>query len=403
MGTQRIRVPFDLHEAQDRFLYGQERFRGFMGGRGSGKTFVGALDLLMKAGQVPPRLYAHYAPTYPMLRDSSWRTLLALGEKLMCVRQVNLSDMRLTLGSGSEIICRSVDDPERARGPNLAGAWLDEASLMKPEVYPIVIASLREEGGWLTATFTPKGRGHWTYDVFVAGGHESVGLYRSRTADNPFLPPEFERLIRAQYSSWYARQELDGEIIEDAEHALWQRSRIDALRKREAPDLVRVVVAVDPSVTGGATSDEAGIVVAGLGKDGHGYVLDDRSLRGSPHTWGSAAVQAYHAWKADRIVAEVNNGGEMVELTLRTVDPDVPYKSVYASRGKRTRAEPVAALYEQGRVHHVGTFIALEDEMCQWEPGDASPSRMDAMVWAITELMLSGGGRLQVVENPFYG
>jgi phage terminase large subunit-like protein len=146
-------------------------------------------------------------------------------------------------------------------------------------------------------------------------------------------------------------------------------------------------VAIDPSAT--TTGDEAGIIAAGRTANGHAYVLDDRSVQGSPHTWGSRAVQCYHAHKADRVVAEVNNGGEMVELTLRTVDPTVSYKAVHASRGKRTRAEPVAALYEQGKVHHVGTFPQLEDEMCDWEPDASdSPNRMDALVWALTELML---------------
>ena len=128
--------------------------------------------------------------------------------------------------------------------------------------------------------------------------------------------------------------------------------------------------------------------MAGLGSDEHGYVLDDRSLRDSPAKWAKAAVTAYHLYGADRIVAEVNNGGEMVEHTIKTVDQGMPYKALHASRGKATRAEPVAALYEQGRVHHVGTFATLEDQLCQWTAGDKSPDRLDALVWALTELML---------------
>jgi len=138
-------------------------------------------------------------------------------------------------------------------------------------------------------------------------------------------------------------------------------------------------------------SDETGLVVAGVGADGHGYVLDDLSLKASPHAWASAAATAYHQHKADRIVAEINNGGDLVEHTLRTVDSKLPYKKLTASRGKHTRAEPIAALYEQGRVHHVGMFAELEDQMCTWVPGDDSPDRMDALVWAFTELMLEGG------------
>jgi predicted phage terminase large subunit-like protein len=149
------------------------------------------------------------------------------------------------------------------------------------------------------------------------------------------------------------------------------------------------VVAIDPAVTNSEESDETGIVVAGLGTDGHGYVLDDFSGRYSPDGWARKAILAYHQWGADRVVAEVNNGGDLVATVLRTVDPNVSYSAVHASRGKVTRAEPVAALYEQRRVHHVGTFAELEDQLCQWTPGDTkSPDRLDALVWAVTELMV---------------
>jgi phage terminase large subunit-like protein len=149
--------------------------------------------------------------------------------------------------------------------------------------------------------------------------------------------------------------------------------------------MVRIVVAIDPAVT--STGDETGIIVAGKGIDGHLYVLDDRSSQGTPKAWASAAIAAYHGWKADRIVAETNNGGEMVEATLRMVDANVPYTAVHASRGKAVRAEPISALYEQGRAHHLGVFAALEDQLCEWAPGDKdSPDRLDALVWAGTAL-----------------
>jgi phage terminase large subunit-like protein len=157
----------------------------------------------------------------------------------------------------------------------------------------------------------------------------------------------------------------------------------------KAPDLVRVVVGVDPAISAKDESDETGIIVAGKGADGHAYVLDDLSLRASPDGWARAAVTAYHRNSADRIVAEVNQGGDMVENTVRTVDRNVAYSAVHASRGKYSRAEPIAALYEQGKVHHVGTFAELEDQQCQWVPGDKSPDRLDALVWAITALGLT--------------
>jgi phage terminase large subunit-like protein len=217
-------------------------------------------------------------------------------------------------------------------------------------------------------------------------------------ANRANLAPRFLERITAQYAGTrLGRQEIEGELLEDTPGALWTLAQIDALRVRNLnllPEMRRVVVGVDPSAT--AMGDEAGIIAVGLGDDGHGYVLADASLQASPDGWARAAVAAYRANNADRIVAEVNNGGEMVQLTIRTVDPAVSYKAVHASRGKRTRAEPVAALYEQQKVHHVGTLSRLEDEMCTWSAleNDPSPNRMDALVWALTELMLSrNGGR----------
>jgi len=162
---------------------------------------------------------------------------------------------------------------------------------------------------------------------------------------------------------------------------------------RNVPELRRIVVAVDPAVTANATSDETGIVVAALGVDGHGYVLEDASIKASPHMWARIAVEAFQRWRADRIVAEVNNGGDLVEYTVRTVDANVPLTQVRASRGKIARAEPVAALYEQHKIHHVGVFEALETQMCEGttlEQRSKSPDRVDALVWAISALILDG-------------
>lgn len=224
--------------------------------------------------------------------------------------------------------------------------------------------------------------------------------------DNPGLPAEFVEQMRAQYEGTrLGRQELYGELIDDAEGALWTRERLDASRvdKDNVPDLTRCVVAIDPAASSGSTSDDTGIIVAGLGIDGHGYILADHTCHLEPNGWGNRAVNAYRKFAADKIVAEVNNGGEMVEHVIRTVDPDVPYKAVHASRGKQTRAQPVASLWEgragrEPRVHLVGPFPKLEDQLCQWEPGDESPDRLDALVWAVTELMLGtdnkvGSGR----------
>ncbi len=183
----------------------------------------------------------------------------------------------------------------------------------------------------------------------------------------------------------------------DAEGALWKRDLINSLRVSKTPDMRRIVVAIDPAVTSNANSDETGIVVCGLGTDEHGYLLEDISGKYTPNEWASKAVKAYYRWNADRIIGEVNNGGDLVEVNIRTVDPNVSFKAVHASRGKRARAEPIAALDEQGRIHHVGFHPALEDQMVTWEPAksDWSPDRIDARVWGIWELML-GSRELKV-------
>lgn len=184
------------------------------------------------------------------------------------------------------------------------------------------------------------------------------------------------------------RQELEGELLEDIEGALWSRSVIDANRvgKDQVPQLTRVVVAIDPAVTSGEESDESGIVVVGHSGD-HGYVLGDYSFRGTPNEVMRRALWVYREFRADCIVAEVNNGGDYIGNALRTVDTNVPYKTVHASRGKAIRAEPISALYEQGRMHHVGLLAELEDQLCSFVPGvGASPDRLDALVWAATEL-----------------
>jgi predicted phage terminase large subunit-like protein len=184
------------------------------------------------------------------------------------------------------------------------------------------------------------------------------------------------------------RQELYGEIIDEVDGALWRLDDIDKSRVNSIPPLARIVVAIDPAVTSGEKSDQTGIVVAGVTPDGHYYVLEDLTQRSTPDAWARTAVEAFHRHKADRIVGEANNGGDMIESLLRQVDPLVPYKKVHATRGKLIRAEPIASLYEQGRSHHLGSFPELEDQMCNYTPdSDFSPDRLDAMVWAMTELM----------------
>jgi phage terminase large subunit-like protein len=208
------------------------------------------------------------------------------------------------------------------------------------------------------------------------------------------LAPGFFQSIVSRYEGTrLGRQEINAEILTDVPGALWNLDAIDRARRERISELQRIVVAIDPAVSSHEGSDETGIIVAGKDASGHGYVLEDLSGRYQPADWARTAISAYRAHRADRIVAEVNNGGEMVENTLRMIDPNIPYTVVHASRGKYVRAEPVAALYEQGKVHHVGNFALLEDQMTTFLPDidrskTGSPDRLDALVWALTDLVV---------------
>jgi phage terminase large subunit-like protein len=234
---------------------------------------------------------------------------------------------------------------------------------------------------------------------------------RGSTFDNKAnLADAFIGQILSKYEGTrLGRQEIDGEVLDDYAGALWSRGNLDKNRVSAAPSLKRIVVAIDPAATATEESDETGLVVAGVGQDGRGYVLEDRSGRYPPDGWAREAIALYKHWGADRIVAEVNNGGDMVEATIRMVDRTVSYKSVRASRGKVIRAEPVAALYEQDKVSHIQTGLAaLEDQMCQFsadfdrKAAGYSPDRVDALVWALTELMVEPSGEpAHSVNLPF--
>ena len=235
----------------------------------------------------------------------------------------------------------------------------------------------------------------------VAGKEGQVHVTRGRTLDNQSnLAPRFLEKIKNCYEGTrLGRQELNGEILGDMPGAIWRQDQIDLYRKSERPDLKRIVVSVDPAVTNNDDSDHHGIVVAGLAEDGTGVVLEDGSRKGSPLDWARRAVALYDKYEADGIVAEVNQGGDMVAHTLQSVRDGINVIEVRASRGKHVRAEPIAALYEQGRVSHLGSFPELETQMCMFTAagyeGEGSPDRTDALVWALTELFpeISAGER----------
>lgn len=301
------------------------------------------------------------------------------------------SKRRITWDNGAIATTYSADEPERLRGPQHDSAWADEPGAWKyaTEAWDMLMFGLRlGKDPRVVATTTPRPI-KLIRDLLASPG---THVTRGRTADNAAnLAPQFMQQIVGRYEGTrLGRQELEGELLDDVPGALWQRKQIDDLRVDVAPELVRIVIPIDPAMTSGENADETGIVPVGVGVDGHAYVLEDLSCRMSPDGWARRAVQAYRELEADRIIAEVNNGGDLVENVIRTIDSRVSYKAVHASRGKRVRAEPCAALYEQRKVHHVGMFTDLEDQMCTYVPDayDGSPDRVDSLVWGLTELML---------------
>jgi predicted phage terminase large subunit-like protein len=306
----------------------------------------------------------------------------------------NVSASEITLYNGSKIMGFSATEPDRLRGPQFHRAWCDEiASWRYQDTFDQLMFGLRlGDNPQCVITTTPKPN----QIIRTLMKRSGTVITRGSTFENEsnLAPAAIEQLREKYENTRLGRQELHAEILDDTEGALWSYNGIDATRvgKQTAPELRRVIVAIDPAVTNTDSSDETGIVVAGLGVDGRYYVLEDASDKLSPDGWGRKAIDCYYNWQADRIVAEVNNGGDLVERLLRTIDNSVPYTPVTASRGKITRAEPIAALYEQKKVSHAGSFAELEDQMTTYVGGSGkSPDRLDALVWALTELSQSSG------------
>jgi phage terminase large subunit-like protein len=284
-------------------------------------------------------------------------------------------------------------EPSKGRGPQSDFLWFDEIAKYQfsEETFDNLMLGLRLGPNPLCiVTSTPRPT-RFLMDLEKRTdkqGRACTVVTRGRTQDNyKNLSPVFISTIISKYENTrLGRQELDGEFLSDNPKALWKRADIDNNRIRQIPELTYVVVGVDPAITDKAGSDDTGIIAAGKNKEGHFYILGDYTVHDTPQKWAEAAITAFHKHEANTIVSETNQGGDMIERLLKSVDSKITYKPVRASRGKYTRAEPVSALYEQGKVHHFGTFPELEDELCEWIPGSGSPDRLDALVWALTEL-----------------
>ena len=373
-----------------------------LGGRGSGKTRAGAEWVNgMALGMFPFTSGAsgHIALVGETLGDV--REVMVDGPSgILAVSRIGrprleISRKRLVWENGAVASMFSSEDPESLRGPQFDAAWCDELAKWKhaQETWDMLQFGLRlGHAPRQVVTTTPRPTA-WLRHLL---DDPSVPVSRMKTAENESnLAEGFLAMIRDRYGDTrLGRQELDGELIEDRPDALWSRSQIESLVRRDVPEMKRIVVAVDPPASSGKASDACGIVAAGLDMEGRGWVIADASLASAkPHQWARAAVTLFHRLQADAIVAEVNQGGEMVAAVIRAENAAVPVRSVRANRGKFLRAEPVAALYEQGRVFHAGRFPALEDEMCDFAPSGLSsgrsPDRVDALVWALGELMLA--------------
>ncbi len=383
-----------------------------LAGRGSGKTRAGAEDISDYCRTHPGSRIALVGPTFADVRD----TMVEGDSGLLAVlpdaalrdgareKAWNRSMGELFLANGCQLKAFASETPGRLRGPQHDRAWCDEPASFADagrgdeidSTWSNLMLGLRlgdDPRVIVTGTPTPCKL------VKLLVGEPTTRVSRMTTYDNlSNLSPTFAEYVISRYEGTrLGRQELLAEILEDVQGAMWRWEMLDPFRVDEAPDLRRVVVGVDPAGSHRKESNETGIIVAGVDAEQRYYVLADRTIRGTPDEWARAVVAAFDSFEADRVVIERNYGGDMVRHTLATLRPNLPIHEVTASRGKTLRAEPIAALYEQARVSHVGKLELLEDQLTSWVPGQESPDRLDALVWALTEL---SGTRPMTVSMP---
>ena len=360
-------------------------------GRGFGKTRTGAETVRIWSDQVP--IIHIIGRTATDMRD----TMIEGPAGLLSVHpdynrpKYEPSKKRVTWSNGCRAQLFSADEPDVLRGPQCYKLWADEVASWKyAESWDMALMGLRlGDLPQRIVTTTPRPIPLIKDMVSDADNYITTGsTFENR--DN-LSSVFFKKVVSKYEGTRLGKQELYAEILEDMEGALWTQKLIEQAHVNKAPELIRIVVAIDPAVTSDPDSDETGICVAGIGTDDNCYVLDDLTGIYTPTEWARRAIGAYTTRKADRVIGEANNGGDLIEQVLRTLDKDVSYSKVWASRGKVTRAEPVVALYEQRRIKHVGSLPELETEMTTWaaKEGEKSPNRVDALVWAVSELMLN--------------
>lgn len=376
------------------------------GGSRSGKTFVGCYAIVYKAVTSKCRQAIIRFHFNDVKQSVGMDTLPKVFDIIGMPYNLNKSDWFVTLPNGSEIWLAGLDDKERTEkilGKEFTSIYINEASQISYSSYQMALTRLAENSGQpnrLIIDCNPPTKDHWLYALFklkVQPDNKNIKLKNPQLYGYIDLNP-IDNAVNLQegyidevLSSLDERQRArfrDGEWLDRRQGSLWGYDTIAQNRVDSAPALRRIVVAVDPAVTSNEDSDETGIIVAGISPDEHIYVLADYSLSGSPAEWARMVNEAYSRHTADSVIAEVNQGGDLVERNIHVCNRSLPYKQVRATRGKALRAEPVASLYEQGKVHHVGQFPELETQMIEWSPAvtSYSPDRLDALVWAVTEL-----------------
>lgn len=364
-------------------------------GRGFGKTRTGAETV---------RIWKDKYPIIHLVGATSAdvRDIMVDGESGLTAITPEWEEMvytpskrRITWGNGSRALLFSADEPDRLRGPQCHKAWADELAAWRyPEAWDQLNMGLRlGDNPQVVVTTTPRPTKIIKELITSSNTHVTSGTsYENRdNLSNNF----FDFIIKKYEGTRMGRQELEAELLEDVEGALWNNSMIERNRVKKLPELIRIVIAIDPGGRAKDDADETGIMALGLGKDGYGYVLADYSGIYTPDQWARKAVYAYEYYQADRMIAEVNQGWDLVQANVRTVSPNVSFREIVAYKGKYLRAEPVAALSEQNRIKFHGAFAKLEDELTTWDAttGARSPNRLDAMVYGFTELMIKNDKR----------
>ena len=389
------------------------------GGSRSGKSFIIIRNIILRALKYPDTRHLIVRFRFNHVKQSIWYGTIQDVMKIAFPNinyTENKSDWFISFDNGSEIWIGGTDDKERIEkilGNEYATIFVNEASQIPYETYETLKTRLNPPKGVppkLIIDYNPPSKKHWGYRIFHEQKNpetdaplrhqERYGYLRMNPVDNTENLNENYLETLESLGEKRRRRFYLGEYSDDTEGALWKRDWIIRHRVESVSDLTRVVVAVDPAVTGNETSDDTGIIVVGSktidGKE-HYYVIDDFTYHGDVTGWGQSVIDAYRRHSADLVVAETNQGGDLVEMNIRNYDRSIRFKKVTATRGKALRAEPIANLYDMGLVHHVGNFLELEDELCMWTPEDKeSPNRLDALVWGITYLSGRGSGVMTI-------